>query len=427
MDKLLKDAIADAKAVRETALANAKIALEEAFTPHLKSMLSKKLQAEMDHEDEEKEADEAYHGEEMEDEDKEMDEEMDTSGIGSSDNKEPAPDAGDTSGIGQGPESEGDDEEGGEEDENLMKAPDQPVGEGYGMDDDKDMDEEMEDEDMEDEGHHEEGYHGEEDKDMDEEMEDEDEDVKEALRQLEAEMNDEEMEDEEMKKEEMEDEDEDMKEEMEDEDKDMDEDIDLDEIIKALTEEEGMEDEEEDEKNEEMKDEDEDMKEEMEDEDKDMDEDIDLDEIIKALTEEEGMEDEEEDEKNEEMKDEDEDMKEELEEYKQTVQYLRDKLSEVNLLNAKLLYTNKLFRSRNVSEAQKMKVIEQFDRATNVREVKLVFTTFAESMKRKPVNESAKRVSQASKPTNSTKSKKKPIIGENTDFKSRMKKLANII
>ena len=332
----------------------------------------------MDHEDEEKEADEAYHGEEMEDEDKEMDEEMDTSGIGSSDNKEPAPDAGDTSGIGQGPESEGDDEEGGEEDENLMKAPDQPVGEGYGMDDDKDMDEEMEDEDMEDEGHHEEGYHGEEDKDMDEEMEDEDEDVKEALRQLEAEMNDEEMEDEEMKKEEMEDEDED-------------------------------------------------MKEEMEDEDKDMDEDIDLDEIIKALTEEEGMEDEEEDEKNEEMKDEDEDMKEELEEYKQTVQYLRDKLSEVNLLNAKLLYTNKLFRSRNVSEAQKMKVIEQFDRATNVREVKLVFTTFAESMKRKPVNESAKRVSQASKPTNSTKSKKKPIIGENTDFKSRMKKLANII
>ena len=47
MDELLKDAIADAKAVRETALANAKLALEEAFTPRLKSMLSKKIQAEM--------------------------------------------------------------------------------------------------------------------------------------------------------------------------------------------------------------------------------------------------------------------------------------------------------------------------------------------------------------------------------------------
>ena len=56
MDKLLQEAIADAKAVRETALANAKLALEEAFTPHLKSMLSKKLQAEMENEDEEADA-----------------------------------------------------------------------------------------------------------------------------------------------------------------------------------------------------------------------------------------------------------------------------------------------------------------------------------------------------------------------------------
>ena len=43
MDNLLKEAIADAKAVRETALANAKIALEEAFTPKLQRMLSAKL------------------------------------------------------------------------------------------------------------------------------------------------------------------------------------------------------------------------------------------------------------------------------------------------------------------------------------------------------------------------------------------------
>ena len=45
--KLLKEAIADAKAVRETAIANAKIALEEAFTPKLQSILSKKLQSEI--------------------------------------------------------------------------------------------------------------------------------------------------------------------------------------------------------------------------------------------------------------------------------------------------------------------------------------------------------------------------------------------
>jgi hypothetical protein len=74
-----------------------------------------------------------------------------------------------------------------------------------------------------------------------------------------------------------------------------------------------------------------------------------------------------------------------------------------------------------------MKVIEQFDRASNVREVKLVYTTFAESMERTTVNESAKRKSQASKPVASTESKKTKIIGESVDFVDRMKKLANII
>ena len=52
MDDLLKEAIADAKAVRETALENAKMALEEAFTPRLQNMLSKKIQTEMEDEDE---------------------------------------------------------------------------------------------------------------------------------------------------------------------------------------------------------------------------------------------------------------------------------------------------------------------------------------------------------------------------------------
>jgi hypothetical protein len=308
----------------------------------------------MEGEDEESH-DEGYHGEE---EEEKVDEEMDSSGIGAADNKEPEEEAGDTSDIGQGPESEGGDEEGGNEDENMEDAPDQPMGEGYGMED--------EDEEAPAEGMHDE----------------EDEDLEEVLRQLEAEMADED-----------------------------------EEEAPA----EGMHDEEEVEEAHHAEDEDKvEEGEHMEDEDEEVDEEIDLDEIIKALTEEEGMEDEDE-EVAEEMEDED----SELEEYKKTVLYLKNKLSEVNLLNAKLLYTNKLFRSRNISEAQKMKVIEQFDRTTSVREVKLVYSTFAESIKRKPVNES-RRVSKASKPVASTKSKK-PIIGENTDFKARMKKLANII
>ena len=47
---ILKEAIADAKAVREVALANAKAALEEAFTPKLQNMLSAKLSEDLDEE-----------------------------------------------------------------------------------------------------------------------------------------------------------------------------------------------------------------------------------------------------------------------------------------------------------------------------------------------------------------------------------------
>lgn len=68
--KLLKEAIADAKAVKETALANAKLALEEAFTPRLQSILSQKMRAEA----EEMEAD---------DDQEATNEELDSTGIGS--------------------------------------------------------------------------------------------------------------------------------------------------------------------------------------------------------------------------------------------------------------------------------------------------------------------------------------------------------
>ena len=48
MAELLKEAIADAKAVREVALQNAKMALEEAFDSKIKNMLSAKLAEEIE-------------------------------------------------------------------------------------------------------------------------------------------------------------------------------------------------------------------------------------------------------------------------------------------------------------------------------------------------------------------------------------------
>ena len=46
---LLKEAIADAKAVKETAIANAKAALEEVFNPMIREKLAAKLKKWMKH------------------------------------------------------------------------------------------------------------------------------------------------------------------------------------------------------------------------------------------------------------------------------------------------------------------------------------------------------------------------------------------
>ena len=158
---------------------------------------------------------------------------------------------------------------------------------------------------------------------------------------------------------------------------------------------------------------------EHQDEDEDeVDEDIDLEEVIKALSEEEHQ-DEDEDDKVDEMKT-------QLKEYKDTIGYLREKLNEVNLLNAKLLFTNKLFRGFGLNNNQKLRVVEQFDRAQNLREIKLVYATLAESFKgngNKRVNESK---GQASKAVASTEPKKE-VLSEGMEMKDRFKKLANLI
>ena len=93
------------------------------------------------------------------------------------------------------------------------------------------------------------------------------------------------------------------------------------------------------------------------------------------------------------------DEKEDMDEMKKEIEELRSDLHETNLLNAKLLYTNKIFRAKNLKEAQKVKVLEAFDKASNVKEVKLIFETLNEGMVAKaatPIRENLGRASKAS-------------------------------
>ena len=368
--KLLKEAIADAKAVRETALANAKIALEEAFTPKLQSMLSKKLQEEIEGDESDKEEDAA----------EKLTQENDVSSeIGKGDGtKMPAAKAFDSA-------AESDELSAADVDKQTA-----PTGE--------------EDENAEKVGEITEG-------------EEEEEDVTGAT--PETGMN-------------------------EGEEATDDVDAEIDEIIKELEAAADGEDEtsaaDAAEDAAEYKTEGEEeapVAAEPTEEPVAEEDEIDLDEILREMgygdepTEEAPAttEGEESDDELDALKAELKSVQSELGEAISVIKSLKGTINEVNLLNAKLLYVNKLFRSFNLTNEQKSKVVETLDRTKNVREVKLVFSTIAESFKigtgvaRKTTTKLTE--SYASKPAASTAPKQ--IIAEDNSASDRFKKLAGII
>lgn len=119
-------------------------------------------------------------------------------------------------------------------------------------------------------------------------------------------------------------------------------------------------------------------------------------------------------------------LKQELHAATTTINTLRSDLNEVNLLNAKLLYTNKIFKAKTLNESQKVKVLSSFDKATTVKEVKLVYSTLNEGLKVK-TNPIRENLGRASKATNTpVVNTKQPIVESNEVF-NRMRKLAGLI
>jgi len=373
MDDLLKEAIADAKAVRETALENAKIALEEAFTPRLQSMLSKKIQSEIEDEDEMEGEDEGYYGEDDEDPSDE-------------DSAEPEMDAEPEIDM-EEDEMEMDDEEEMEEEGVIeingvkyapVVAEEDEEGEEAPVDDEEEGDLDLEAVIKELESEIEEGEEKPETVDEDEEVDESKEEVDEV---------------------------------------DKSSGIGKGENSKGESDQSSAVGSKDKAKFESVEETDEVVAESKD----DVEEDIDLEEVLTALSEEE--EEDKEEEANEIAK-----LQSELGEHRNVVKYLRSKLNEVNLLNAKLLFTNKLFRSHGLSNEQKMKVVETFDRATNLREVKLVYSTLAESFGAKQTKTEIKESKgQASKAVASTKSKKQEVLAEGHEMRDRFKKLAGIL
>ena len=372
---LFKQAIAEAKSVREAAIANAKEALEETLTPHLKDMLAAKLQEMEDSTNEEEVVNEVE--EEVEEakghDDKDVDEAKD-------DKKDEAIEENDgltTVGEAEEDEAEDDSEESEDEAEDAIEEPAEEEGEDAieGDEDLKDLSVDQFKDMIRDIIAQEVGGDAAAD-DMDagdiEGMGDE-EGMEEPA--MEPEMGAEEDE------------------------------IDLDELIREL--ESVTEGDKEDEMEEGKKDDDDTM------EEGDKKEDMDEETSVQVNHESDGS-------------DYNINRVADLKEALDTIETLKSELNEVNILNAKLLYVNKIFKANNLTESQKVNVIAAFDKAETVKEVKLVFETVADNVGSKKETTIKEHKGSASKATGTT-AKKPEVISEVSSAVLRMQKLAGII
>lgn len=314
MQDLLKEAIADAKAIRQVAIENAKASLAETFAPKIKRMVAEEMKNDDDN---------LYEEDEYSEEDDSLD-------------------------------------------ETLFEMEDEDMTEGDTMDDDEMMEgddmsgEYMEDDDME----------------TEDDYGDDSEDLEEILRELD----------------------------MEEEDPMMEEE-DMEEPAPAPKEAPVM---------------------------KEPSKKSDLEEFIREmLAEMEGSEEEETPSDDmESMKEELDSKEQELQEAYRTIKFLKQKINESLLINSKLLYSGKLFRAHNLDESQKVSILESFDRATSIRETKLLYASLATTLNEIKSKANSKSVrlkeSRASKSTlNSTKPS--PKVLEENKIVSRLQQLAGII
>ena len=324
---ILKEAIADAKAVREVALSNAKAALEEAFTPKLQSMLSAKLSEELDEDlNEEEETNESV--EETTIEEASFDEMM----------------------------NYGEDKD--------------PDDEGYkmeSMDEEIDLEEILAELELDEGGATEPTFMEGEEEIAEGEKEEELEEVK---------------------------------------DEDLDEGFDLDALLEELDGLDEAKDDDDDKKMEESKDEE--LEEAKKDDDKEMEESVNP---LQAELDE---------------------AKEELEETNKALTTVRAELNEVNLLNSKLLYVNRIFKANTLNESQKLRVVESLDKAGTAKEAKLIYETIKDTFN---ISKGTKQITKssikeglgmASKPAGKSTAAKKAVISESNDMMTRFQKLANI-
>jgi len=119
-------------------------------------------------------------------------------------------------------------------------------------------------------------------------------------------------------------------------------------------------------------------------------------------------------------------LKAELKEAYKTIDTVGKKLQEINLLNSKLLYTNRLLKDKSLNESQKVSVIQNIDKATSPKEAKVIFETI-EKMFSTPVAKPGKAAIKESLGSSSKGTGKvaRPNV-QSDDFINRLQVMAGI-
>jgi len=125
-------------------------------------------------------------------------------------------------------------------------------------------------------------------------------------------------------------------------------------------------------------------------------------------------------------------METELNDVKAALEVKTTELNEVNLLNSKLLYVNRIFKANTLDDAQKLRVVETLDKAECIKEAKLIYETIKDTFtiskgkKTTPKRSIREGLGMASKAAGTSTAPKKAVLNESNDMVARMQKLANI-
>ena len=119
-------------------------------------------------------------------------------------------------------------------------------------------------------------------------------------------------------------------------------------------------------------------------------------------------------------------LKDELDKYKHAVEQIKENLYEVNLSNARLLYTNRVLRNTSLNERQKDKIVEAISSAGSVAEAKTIYETLQSTVEAKP-KKSPQSLSEAiGRRSSVIRATRKESSQPNDVFSDRMRRLAGI-